>query len=54
MSYGQWKIDETATFNEFGYNSCDLTIGTHKPVKCVCNSCGIVGNQTLNIFVNQL
>lgn len=45
MSYGQWKIDEEATFKEFGYESSNLTIGTIKVVKCVCDSCGIVATK---------
>jgi len=45
MSYGQWKIDEELTFNEFGYRSTDLSISSHKPVKCVCESCGMVSNK---------
>lgn len=45
MSYGQWKIDEVETFKEFGYNSSQLKDGSLKPVKCVCESCGIIGNK---------
>jgi hypothetical protein len=45
MSYGQWKIDEELTFKEFGYYSSELTKGTQRPVKCICESCGIISNK---------
>lgn len=45
MSYGQWKINEELTFEEFGYYSHNLSNGTKKPVKCTCLSCGITSNK---------
>lgn len=45
MSYGQWKINEKLTFEEFGYYSFELSKGTKKPVKCECESCGVVSNK---------
>lgn len=47
MSYGQWRIDEEATIKEFGYYSKELSYGSKKPVKCVCESCGLVTNKRL-------
>jgi len=47
MAYGQWKIDEGLTFNEFGYYSNSLSKGSKKPVKCICESCGIIANKRL-------
>jgi len=47
MSYGQWKIDDDLTFKEFGYYSTNLTFGSNKPIKCVCESCGEVRNKIL-------
>jgi hypothetical protein len=41
MSYGQWKVDEKATFEEFGYEIINLTYGSTKPVRCQCEACGI-------------
>lgn len=45
MSYGQWKVDEIATMNEFGYNTSELKKNSHKPVKCKCESCGMIANK---------
>jgi hypothetical protein len=45
MAYGQWKIEEELTFNEFGYNSDNLTKGSKKPVKCKCEACGVIANK---------
>lgn len=45
MSYGQWKIDEEVTINEFGYSSKDLSYGSKKPVKCICEACGLTANK---------
>jgi hypothetical protein len=45
MSYGQWVVNEEMTFNEFGYNSNELSDGSNKPVKCVCSECGVIGNK---------
>lgn len=45
MAYGQWRIDEKLTFKEFGYNSDILSIGSKKPVKCICEACGIISNK---------
>ena len=45
MSYGQWKIDEKLTFDEFGYYSNELSKGSKKPVKCICEFCGIISNK---------
>lgn len=45
MSYGRWKVDEEATVKEFGYQSKELTKGSNKPVKCVCEDCGIKANK---------
>lgn len=45
MAYGQWKIDEELTFNEFGYYSNALSIGSKKPVKCKCEACGVIANK---------
>jgi len=47
MAYGQWKIDEELTFKEFGYYSNMLSRGSKKPVKCICEACGIVTNKRL-------
>lgn len=41
MSYGQWVVDKEATIKEFGYSPDELSYGSRKPVKCVCESCGI-------------
>lgn len=45
MSYGQWRVDEEATFKEFGYLSTNLTAGSKRPVKCICESCGVIANK---------
>ena len=45
MSYGQWKINEELTIQEFGYNSKGLSYGSQKPVKCECMSCGLITNK---------
>jgi hypothetical protein len=45
MAYGQWIIDEELTYKEFGYYSNTLTKGSKKPVKCKCESCGIIANK---------
>lgn len=45
MSYGQWKIDKDLTLKEFGYDGDGLSKGSQKPVKCVCESCGIIANK---------
>ena len=45
MSYGKWVLNESLTFNEFGYNSSELSQGSNKPVKCVCSECGITANK---------
>lgn len=45
MSYGQWQIDKELTLKEFGYNGDSLTKGSQKPVKCICNSCGVIANK---------
>lgn len=45
MSYGQWKVDEEATLKEFGYRISELTSGSKKPVKCVCEACGVITNK---------
>lgn len=45
MAYGQWKVDINATIEEFGYNPNELSYGSKKPVKCVCEACGIVANK---------
>lgn len=45
MSYGQWKIDEDMTFKEFNYYSNQLSLNSHKPVKCVCEACGQIANK---------
>lgn len=45
MAYGQWKIDEELTFKEFGYHSNQLTFGSKKPVKCICEVCGVITNK---------
>jgi hypothetical protein len=45
MSYGQWKIDKELTLKEFGYTGDELMKNSNKPVKCVCESCGIVANK---------
>ncbi len=45
MSYGKWKIDENLTYVEFGYHSTELSYGSNKPVKCICESCGILTNK---------
>lgn len=45
MAYGQWKLDEKMTFDEFGYRSSELTRGSKKPVKCKCEACGVIANK---------
>ena len=45
MSYGQWKISINETIKEFGYNPNNFTPGSTKPVKCVCETCGVVANK---------
>lgn len=40
MAYGQWKIDERLTFEHFGYYSADLSSGSTRTVKCICEACG--------------
>ena len=45
MSYGIWKINENLTFSEFGYYSHELNKGSNKPVKCECETCGIIVNK---------
>ena len=45
MSYGKWRIDEEFTFKEFGYYSKELSKGSTKPVKCICECCGIISNK---------
>lgn len=45
MSYGQWKINNELTLKEFGYNGDGLSKGSKKPVKCVCESCGMIANK---------
>lgn len=45
MSYGQWRIEKELTFKEFGYTGDELSKGSQKPVKCICDSCGIIANK---------
>jgi hypothetical protein len=45
MAYGQWKVDVKATIEEFGYNPNELSYGSRKPVKCICEACGMVANK---------
>lgn len=35
-------IDEERTFNEFGYISDILTLGSHKRIYAICSECGLV------------
>lgn len=30
MSYGKWVLNESLTFNEFGYNSSELSQGSNQ------------------------
>jgi hypothetical protein len=46
--YGQWEILETETKLEFGYNSTELTIHSHKPIIVKCRECGIKGIKRLS------
>lgn len=47
MAYGQWKINEKMTIEEFGYTSSNLSKGSKYPVKVVCESCGMIANKRL-------
>lgn len=47
MSYGQWKIEEEITFQEFGYLPKNLSPHSHKPVKVICTECGTLTNKRL-------
>ena len=45
MAYGQWKVDIETTIKEFGYHPNDLSYGSKKPVKCICEACGVITNK---------
>jgi len=47
MAYGQWRVNENLTFDEFGYYSSELSSGSTKPVKCTCEECGVTANKRI-------
>lgn len=53
MSYGIWKINESLTFEEFGYYSNSLTKGSNKPVKCECETCGLIINKHYRFITSK-